>query len=186
MKYSTSELFIEFYDRGTLFSYQFFMSGFQNCWLSTNLIAGHKITITNFFFSYPEEKYLSNLSNLNHCSLVNGTCLALEEWDQPKAFGEYQYFLSFGGDQYLDIPLAIDAAYGIRGMIVQVGHFISQVSYEVTGYATMGKYHFFSVAVKMHGGIKRYYMCKCVNIKLRRILRPGIVIRLNFAALSIF
>ena len=58
---------------------------------------------------------------------------------ESKAFGDYQYFLSFGGDQYLDIPLAIDAAYGIRGMIVQIGHCISQVSYEVTGYAVMGK-----------------------------------------------
>ena len=109
----------------------------------------------------------------------------MEEWDQPKAFGEYQYFLSFGGDQYLDIPLAIDAAYGIRGMIVQVGHFISQVSYEVTGYATMGKHHFFIVAVKMHGGIKIFYRCKCINIKLRQILQPGIVFSLNFAASSI-
>jgi hypothetical protein len=58
--------------------------------------------------------------------------------DQSKAFGDYQYFLSFGGDQYLDIPLAIDAAYGTRGLIVQMGHFTSQVSYEVIGYAAIG------------------------------------------------
>jgi hypothetical protein len=39
----------------------------------------------------------------------------------------------------LDIPLAIDAAYGTRGLIVQMGHFLSQVSFEVTGYAALGK-----------------------------------------------
>ena len=75
---------------------------------------------------------------MDSCSLADGACLALGE-DQSKAFGEYQYFLSFGGDQYLDIPLAIDAAYGTRGLIVQMGHFVSQVSYEMTGYAAMGK-----------------------------------------------
>ena len=75
---------------------------------------------------------------MDSCSLGDGTCLALGE-DQSKAFGEYQYFLSFGGDQYLDIPLAIDAAYGTRGLIVQMGHFVSQVSYEMTGYAAMGE-----------------------------------------------
>ncbi len=41
----------------------------------------------------------------------------------------------------MDIPLAIDAAYGTRGLIVQCGHFISQVSYEVTGYAALGNCH---------------------------------------------
>jgi hypothetical protein len=76
---------------------------------------------------------------MDTCSSEHGTCLALGE-DQSKAFGDYQYFLSFGGDQYLDIPLAIDAAYGTRGLIVQMGHFLSQVSYEVTGYAAMGMF----------------------------------------------
>jgi hypothetical protein len=69
---------------------------------------------------------------------MNATCLAPVS-GQSKAFGDYQYYLSFGSDQYLDIPLAIDAAYGTRGLIVQMGHFVSQVSYEVTGYAAMGK-----------------------------------------------
>lgn len=63
--------------------------------------------------------------------------------EEPRLFGDYQYYISFGGDQYLDIPLAIDAAYGTRGLIVQVGHFISQVSYEVTGYAALGKDQWF-------------------------------------------
>ncbi len=57
------------------------------------------------------------LSDIGTCSAANnGTCLSLKP-DQSKAFGEYQYFLSFGGDQYLDIPLAIDAAYGTRGLV---------------------------------------------------------------------
>ena len=88
--------------------------------------------------SYIGENYWQKQQSFNYCSLSNETCLAPKE-DQSKAFGDYQYYLSFGGDQYLDMPLAIDAAYGIRGMIVQIGHFISQVSYEVIGYATMGK-----------------------------------------------
>ena len=69
------------------------------------------------------------------CGKTNDACL-----DESKAFGDYQYFLSFGGDQYLDIPLSIDAVYGTRGMIVQICHFFSQVSYEVTGYAAMGNF----------------------------------------------
>ena len=72
------------------------------------------------------------------CTASNNTCL-VPGYPQSKAFGDYQYFLSFGGDQYLDIPLAIDAAYGTRGLIVQCGHFVSQVSYEVTGYTALGE-----------------------------------------------
>lgn len=79
--------------------------------------------------------------NINYSSAANDTCLATGS-PQPKAFGDYQYYLSFGGDQYLDIPLAIDAAYGTRGMVVQIGHCLSQVSYEVTGYAAMGNHYY--------------------------------------------
>jgi len=69
------------------------------------------------------------------CPGDSGTCLE----EQSRAFGDYQYFISFLGDQYLDIPLAIDAIYGTRGLIVQLCHFFSQVSYEVTGYAAIGQ-----------------------------------------------
>lgn len=72
------------------------------------------------------------------CYPANSTCIAPGA-QSSKGFGDYQYFLSFGGDQYLDIPLAIDAAYGTRGLIVQIGHFTSQVSFEVVGYAAMGE-----------------------------------------------
>jgi len=72
------------------------------------------------------------------CSISNDTCV-VPGFERPKAFGDYQYFLSFGGDQYLDIPLSIDAAYGTRGLIVQCGHFVSQVSYEVAGYTALGE-----------------------------------------------
>ena len=74
----------------------------------------------------------------NLCPLEDSSSCLQGFQAEPRLFGDYQYFLSFGGDQYLDIPLAIDAVYGTRGLIVQVGHFISQVSYEVTGYAALG------------------------------------------------
>jgi hypothetical protein len=81
----------------------------------------------------PNHKNLGILE-LSQCSTEN--CLSKES---GRFFGDYQYFLSFGGDQYFDLPLAIDAIYGTRGLIVQVGHCLSQVSYEVTGYAAIGK-----------------------------------------------
>ena len=81
----------------------------------------------------PNHKNLG-ISDLSQCSTEN--CLSKES---GRFFGDYQYFLSFGGDQYFDLPLAIDAIYGTRGLIVQVGHFLSQVSYEITGYAAIGK-----------------------------------------------
>ena len=71
------------------------------------------------------------------CQGDPGTCL-IGGSEDSRAFGDYQYFISFLGDQYLDIPLAIDAIYGTRGLIVQLTHFFSQVSFEVTGYAALG------------------------------------------------
>ena len=71
------------------------------------------------------------------CSGVASTCLATTSQD-PKAFGDYQYYMSFGGDQYFDLNKVIDAIYGASGLIIQTGHWMSQVSYEVTGYTAMG------------------------------------------------
>jgi hypothetical protein len=73
----------------------------------------------NFFLFFRVFEPMTDykLSDIETCSAANnGTCLSLKP-DQSKAFGDYQYFLSFGGDQYLDIPLAIDAAYGPRGLV---------------------------------------------------------------------
>lgn len=47
--------------------------------------------------------------------------------------------MSFGGDQYFNLNKAIDAIYGSGGLIIQTGHWISQMSYEVAGYTAMGK-----------------------------------------------
>jgi nitrite reductase/ring-hydroxylating ferredoxin subunit len=47
--------------------------------------------------------------------------------------------MSFGGDQYFDLIKAIDAIYGASGLIIQTGHWMSQVSYEVAGYTAIGE-----------------------------------------------
>ena len=65
----------------------------------------------------------------------NGKCMM----DLRRRFGDYQYYMSFGGDQYFDLIRALDAIYGTSGIIIQLGHFISQASYEMTGYAAMGE-----------------------------------------------
>ena len=46
--------------------------------------------------------------------------------------------MSFGGDQYFDLNKAIDAIFGASGLIIQTGHWMSQVSYEVAGYSAVG------------------------------------------------
>jgi hypothetical protein len=46
--------------------------------------------------------------------------------------------MSFGGDQYFDLNRAIDAIYGASGLLIQTGHWMSQVSYEVAGYSAIG------------------------------------------------
>ena len=57
----------------------------------------------------------------------------------PRAFGDYQYYASFGGDQYLDLPAAIDNIYGTSGIWPQVVHVMSQPFFEAAGYTAMGK-----------------------------------------------
>jgi hypothetical protein len=57
----------------------------------------------------------------------------------PRAYGDYQYYLSFGGDQYFDIPNIIENNFGVLGLVVHVTHFIAGQSFELTGYSAYGK-----------------------------------------------
>ena len=72
---------------------------------------------------------------LDPCAGANSTCLATEA---SRAYGDYQYYMSFGGDQYFDLNKAIDAIFGASGLLIQTGHWMSQVSYEVAGYSAIG------------------------------------------------
>jgi len=82
--------------------------------------------------------YNPSLAVLHSCAGANSTCLASAGSETSKAYGDYQYYMSFGGDQYFDLNRAIDAIYGSGGLIIQTGHWMSQVSYEVAGYAAIG------------------------------------------------
>lgn len=68
----------------------------------------------------------------------NSTTCLVEAIEDSKKFGDYQYYMSFGGDQYFDLPRPIDAIFGSGGLIIQTGHWMSQVSYEVAGYTAIG------------------------------------------------
>ena len=61
---------------------------------------------------------------------------------QPRLYGDYQYFLSFGGDQYFDIPNIIENNFGVLGQVVHVAHFIAGQSFELAGYTAFGKLFF--------------------------------------------
>jgi hypothetical protein len=75
----------------------------------------------------------------NACSSThNGTCSAILPTD-PRAYGDYQYYLSFGGDQYFDIPNIIENNFGVLGLVVHVAHFIAGQSFELAGYTAYGE-----------------------------------------------
>ena len=59
--------------------------------------------------------------------------------DTSRAFGDYQYYMSFGGDQYFNLPATIDAIFGASGIYPQMGHVLSQPSFEAAGYTAMGQ-----------------------------------------------
>lgn len=94
----------------------------------------------NYFRNSTEAKLNTALSPLSFCGGSNSTCL-IESSGDSKKFGDYQYFMSFGGDQYFDLNKAIDAIFGASGLIIQTGHWLSQVSYEVAGYTTVGNFN---------------------------------------------
>lgn len=71
---------------------------------------------------------------------LNDTAVADLDLDQLRAFGEYQYYLSYGGDQYFNVPRVIDNVFGPPGIYRQLGHMLAQISFEAAGYTAMGQY----------------------------------------------
>jgi len=57
----------------------------------------------------------------------------------PRAFGDYQYYVSLGGDQYFNLPASVDAIFGASGVYPQMCHVLSQPSFESAGYTAMGE-----------------------------------------------
>ena len=70
---------------------------------------------------------------------LNGTCSESTALMDPRAYGDYQYFLSFGGDQYFDIPNIMENNFGVLGLVVHVAHFMAGQSFELAGYTAYGK-----------------------------------------------
>jgi len=58
--------------------------------------------------------------------------------DDYRAFGDYQYFFSFGGDQYFDLPASIDSNYGVSGQITQVSNAFFTIPTQLAGFAAFG------------------------------------------------
>ena len=69
---------------------------------------------------------------------ISESCLASVS-EEPRLYGDYQYYLSFGGDQYFDMPNIIENNFGILGINVHVAHFIAGQTFELTGYTAYGK-----------------------------------------------
>ena len=61
------------------------------------------------------------------------------ELDSSRAFGDYQYYMSFGGDQYFNLPAAIDNIFGTSGIYPQLGHVLAQPNFEAAGYTAIGE-----------------------------------------------
>ena len=80
----------------------------------------------------------TKIAPLAICNAADSSCLA-DTSAEAKAYGDYQYYMSFGGDQYFDLNRAIDAIYGSTGILIQTGHWMSQTSYEVAGYTAIGE-----------------------------------------------
>ncbi len=59
-----------------------------------------------------------------------------------RAYGDYQYYLSFGGDQLMNVPSSIDGIFGVSGLMTLVAHIVIAMPSELIGYTTYG-IHFF-------------------------------------------
>jgi hypothetical protein len=46
--------------------------------------------------------------------------------------------LSFGGDQYFDLPASIDSNYGVSGQITQVSNAFFTIPTQLAGFAAFG------------------------------------------------
>ena len=69
---------------------------------------------------------------------ITDSCLASVS-EEPRLYGDYQYYMSLGGDQFLDIPTVIDNNFGIQGIVIHVSHFIAGQTFELSGYTAFGK-----------------------------------------------
>jgi hypothetical protein len=82
---------------------------------------------------------MDSQTTLNCSASQNETCSSYTSLF-PRAFGDYQYYLSFGGDQYFDIPNIMENNFGVLGLVVHVTHFIAGQSFELAGYTAYGKF----------------------------------------------
>ena len=61
----------------------------------------------------------------------------------PRAFGDYQYFLSYGGDRFFNMPLVIETETGLFGHIIQIVDTIVIIPFQLVGYSAYGKFRRF-------------------------------------------
>ena len=62
-------------------------------------------------------------------------------YERNRAFGDYQYYLSFGGDQYFNMPKVIDSVFGLAGQVSQMSNWICAVPFELVGYTVYGNFY---------------------------------------------
>ncbi len=55
-----------------------------------------------------------------------------------RAYGDYQYYVSFGGDQLMNVPSGIDGIFGVSGLMTLVAHIVIAMPSELVGYTTYG------------------------------------------------
>ena len=79
----------------------------------------------------------SYADNLNAARLT--TQVPFGALESSREFGDYQFYMSFGGDQYLNRPASVDGIIGVSGIYRQISHLLSQPAFEAAGYTAMGK-----------------------------------------------
>jgi hypothetical protein len=103
--------------------------------------------------------YYQGYSGFGSCHA--GTCSASGTASEPRRFGDYQYFMSFGGDQFYNIPQIMENVFGVLGIVIHVSHFIAGQVFELTGYTTFGEYTY----------VFMYVACRLLSIKtIKKVL----------------
>ena len=78
----------------------------------------------------------SYADNLNAARLT--TQVPFGALESSREFGDYQFYMSFGGDQYFDLPASIDSNYGVLGQVTQVSNAFFTIPTQLAGYAAYG------------------------------------------------
>ena len=91
------------------------------------------------FFGFSVSTIPSDRGPTDNFFFVQGlNTVATEDLDLSRAYGDYQFYLSYGGDQYFNVPRVIDNVFGPPGIYRQLGHILAQTNFEAAGYTAIG------------------------------------------------